>query len=164
MKSLLVVRHAKSSWDIGISKDFDRPLNDRGKRDAPAVARHLIKRGVSIDAFITSPAKRAKSTAKLFVATFGKNEEDIIYVPELYHASSLAFYHVVENIDDRFNNVALFSHNPGITDFVNSLTETTIDNMPTCGVFAIRVVTDSWKNFKEAPKTFAFFDFPKMLS
>lgn len=162
MKSLLIVRHAKSSWDLSTPNDFDRPLNDRGKKDAPAAAKRLVKKGIQIDAFISSPAKRAKKTAKHFTGEFGVDSEKIILVPELYEAHSSAFYQVVRDLDNAYNTVAIFSHNPGITDFVNSLTAVKVDNVPTCGIFAIQVEIDNWEAFKDAEKIFWFFDYPKL--
>src|SRR3954451_2458802 len=139
-KILLVVRHAKSSWDIGTLNDFERPLNERGKKDAPLMAKRLMDKNIPIDAFVSSPAKRAKKTAELFSETFGKKEDSILYISMLYHATAEVFYEVVEQLDDNFNTVALFSHNPGITEFVNSLTDgPPIDNVPTCGVYGIQV-------------------------
>ena len=77
-KTLLLIRHAKSSWDVGTLNDFERPLNDRGKKDAPMMARRLLDKKVSIDAFVSSPAKRAKKTAELFSSAYGNSEEDVI--------------------------------------------------------------------------------------
>src|ERR1700712_790747 len=95
-KTLLVIRHAKSSWDIGTLNDFERPLNDRGKKDAPIMAKRLVDKNVPIDAFVSSPAKRAKKTAELFCETYQKTEDDIIYVSMLYHATIDVFYEVAE--------------------------------------------------------------------
>jgi phosphohistidine phosphatase len=162
MKSLIIVRHAKSSWDVATPNDFDRPLNERGKKDAPAAAKRLIKKAVPIDAFISSPAKRAKKTAKYFIEEYEVNKDNLILVPELYEAQVNAFYNVVKNIDDTYNSVALFSHNPGITDFVNTLTDVKLDNMPTCSVFAVQCNISTWADFKTADKIFWFFDYPKL--
>ncbi len=161
MKQLLVIRHAKSSWELSNLNDFDRPLNERGKRDAPVMARRLLDKKVKIDAFISSPAKRAKQTANLFAKEYEKKEEDIIFKTELYHAGEEVFYDVIEKTDDQLNRIAIFSHNPGITEFVNSLTEEQLDNMPTCGVFAIKIKTNKWADIKQAKKEFWFFDYPK---
>jgi phosphohistidine phosphatase len=162
MKQLIIVRHAKSSWaNIGMS-DFERPLNERGNRDAPEMANRLINRNVAIDAFVSSTANRALTTAIYFAKTFGKKQTDIITVPELYHASTTTFYQVVKKLNNAFQTVALFSHNPGITDFVNELTETNIDNMPTCGIFAVKIDTNNWMEFTGAAKTFWFVDYPKL--
>lgn len=161
MKSLLIIRHAKSSWDITTLDDFNRPLNERGKKNAPKMAERLLKKHVNLDAFISSPAKRARKTACLFMKEYKRRKEDIILVPELYEAKTPAFYKVVEFLDESFSHVAIFSHNPGVTEFANSLTEVRIDDMPTCGVFAIKF-SGKWVDFETAKKDFWFFKFPKL--
>ena len=161
-KSLLLIRHAKSSWNDLSQQDFDRPLNDRGKIDAPAIARRLRKeKDITIDAIISSPAKRAFTTAKFFANEFKIDKKSIIEIPELYEASIDAFFNTIENISDEFETVALFSHNPGITAFSNILTTVRVDDMPTCAVFALHIKANSWKDFKIAEKEFWFFDYPK---
>jgi phosphohistidine phosphatase len=163
MKTLLIVRHAKSSWDNADTSDIDRPLNDRGKRDAPAMAQRIIKAGLTIDRFVSSPAKRARQTAEYFVHAFDKKGKDIHFLPELYHASTATFREVVAQLDDKDSTVALFSHNPGITAFVNLLTDTIrVDSMPTCAVFAVKGDTDHWQDFFSAKRELLFFDYPKM--
>ena len=159
MKSLLVVRHAKSSWESEAQRDFDRPLNDRGRRDAPMMADRLIARGIIPDLLVSSPAVRAKTTAELFASRFGVT--NIFFKPELYHAPSPIFYQVVGGLDDIAATAAIFSHNPGITDFVSELTSVRVDNMPTCGIFAVRAPVDRWAEFRAAVKEFWFFDYPK---
>ncbi len=162
MKTLYVIRHAKSSWGDFTLPDFERPLNDRGKKDAPFMAKRLLQRNVRIDAFVSSPAKRALKTCKLFCKEFDVAEEKIKLIDALYHAPKETFYQVIGQLDDRHGSVAIFSHNPGITDFVNSLTpELRIDNMPTCAIMAISCDTESWSSFKTDPKTILFFDYPK---
>lgn len=161
MKTLLLIRHAKSSWDDSALSDFDRPLNDRGKKDAPAMADRLYERGIKIDAFISSPAKRAKKTAEQFAKQYKKEDKDIIIKTELYMAGDDTFFNVLEKLDDDFDCVAVFSHNPGITDFANGLTDARTDNIPTCGIFAISIEAKKWSKFREAKKKFLFFDYPK---
>ena len=161
MKSLLLIRHAKSSWADFSIKDFDRPLNDRGKKDAPDMAKRLLDKDITIDAFIASPAKRARKTAELFAKEYKAEKSSIIFFDELYLATASLFSHVISKTDDRFNTIAVFSHNEGITDFANSLTDTRIDDIPTCGIFAIKIKTKHWKDFLEAEKEFWFFDSPK---
>ena len=162
LKTLLTIRHAKSSWDTGTLNDFDRPLNERGKVDAPVMAKRLIAKNIKVDSFVSSPAKRAKKTAELFAKEYGIPDNDIIFVSALYHASPTVFYEVVSQLADELNTVAIFSHNPGITEFVNSLVkEINLDNMPTCGIFAIKIKTKIWKDFTTADKEFLFFDYPK---
>ncbi len=162
MRSVLFIRHAKSNWDDRTLSDFDRPLSDRGKKDAPEMASRLINRKIPLDSFISSPAKRARKTADFFIDTYGALKSNVLLKAELYLPSTDAFYDVIEGIDDRFRHLALFSHNPGITHFVNQLTrEITIDHMPTCGIFAIKTDLSHWTDFRKAPKQFWFLDYPK---
>jgi phosphohistidine phosphatase len=161
MKTLILVRHAKSDWGNPGLDDIDRPLNERGKRDAPAMAHRLLDKKIKIDAFISSPAKRAARTAKIFAEELGAKKKDIIFKKDLYLASPSAFYEVIADADDEFDTIAVFSHNEGITEFANQLTDARVDNIPTCGVFAVKVDSKSWKSFKEAKKEFWFFDYPK---
>jgi phosphohistidine phosphatase len=161
MKTLLLIRHAKSSWDQPGLSDFDRPLNERGKKDAPEMAKRVKEKGIEIDHFISSTAKRARKTAKYFAEEFAFTKDDIELVEELYGATQSEFLQTVKGINDKYETVALFSHNPGITDFASSLTNVRVDDMPTCAVFALQIETDSWKDFLNAEKSFLFFDYPK---
>ena len=159
-KTLVLVRHAKSSWtDAGLN-DAERPLNERGKKDAPEMAKRL-KEKLKVDLFLSSPAKRAMRTARFFAEEFDVKKNDIESVDGLYEADTNAFKKVVESLKNKHDTVAIFSHNPGITDFVNTLTTVRIDNMPTCGIFAVQIETDNWEKFEEAEKKFLFFDYPK---
>jgi len=162
MKQLLIVRHAKSSWEDFSVPDFERPLNDRGKKDAPMMAERLVKNGVIPDVLISSPAKRAKKTAELFAKTFGMDRENIIEVKQLYEAGPENFYDVVSKAPVSASTVILFSHNPGITAFVNNLTDVAIDDMPTCAVFALSCDIQEWSEFRAAKKEYLFFDYPKL--
>nr|HPZ89583.1 histidine phosphatase family protein [Flavihumibacter sp.] len=136
MKTIFLVRHAKSSWgDLTVS-DFDRPLSDRGQRNAPEMAQRLTLRGAKIDQFISSTAKRAVQTALHFMKAFERNPEEIVLRNDMYHAMPEVYYEVMAGLDDQLNAVALFGHNPGISLLVNELTDVRLDDMPTCGVFA----------------------------
>lgn len=160
-KTILLVRHAKSDWGDASLSDFDRPLNERGKSDAPVMAHRLLDKNIFIDAFISSPANRARRTARIFAKEYKRDKDDIIIRDELYAAPENVFYDVILTADNKFKSIAIFSHNPGLTDFANLLTDTRIDNIPTCGIFAIKADCGNWKNFKEADKKFWFFDYPK---
>lgn len=161
MKTLILVRHAKSDWGLAGLDDFDRPLNERGKKDAPVMAKRLKNKSVVIDAIIASPAKRAAKTAKVFAEEFGIKKGNIFFKDELYLPEAESFFSVIENVDDTLSNIAVFSHNNGITDFANLLTDTRIDNIPTCGVFAVKIHSKTWKEFRTEKKDFWFFDYPK---
>jgi phosphohistidine phosphatase len=161
MKRVIIVRHAKSSWDDASIPDFERPLNKRGEHDAPEMAKRLADKKVEIDAFISSPAKRAKKTASLFAKEFGQSKDDLVLVDALYHAAPEQFYEAIEKAPAKAKTIAIFSHNPGITEFVNSLTETRVDDMPTCAVYAVKADIKDWTEFRQAKREFWFFDFPK---
>lgn len=163
MKSILLIRHAKSSWDFNV-EDFDRPLNHRGETDAPAMAKRLLKKDVKIDAFVSSPAKRAFSTAVHFANVYDEKKKNIIVVPSLYEAGVNEFFNAIEGLDSDLKHIALFSHNPGITAFANKLTSTFIDDMPTCAVFAVKADIKKWVDFEAVKKEFWFFDYPKAQS
>ena len=163
MKTLLLIRHAKSSWEDSGLSDYERPLNDRGKKDAPNMAERLYERGIKVDAFISSPAKRAKKTAECFAKQYKKKDKEVVLKTELYMAGDDTFYHLLEQLDDDLDCVAIFTHNPGITDFANSLTDARIDNIPTSGVFAVTIETKKWSRVIEAKKKFLFFDYPKAV-
>ena len=161
MKSLILVRHAKSSWGDFSLPDFERPLNERGKHDAPMMAARLMGKKIKPDLLVSSPAKRAKKTAQAFAETLDIKKDSILYREELYMAGIGQFYSVISNLDDAFNKVALFSHNPGITQFANEMGVAKIDEMPTCSIFAVTTNADSWADFRDAKKEFWFFDYPK---
>jgi len=161
MKTLFLVRHAKSSHALSGQLDIERPLHERGIHDAEMMAHRLLLKKFSFDAFVSSPAKRALATCHLFAKAFNMQPSHIMIEKKLYEAGSETFYEVVNNMDDHFSSVALFSHNPGISYFVHSLDSKIKDGMPTCGVFGVEADIDAWKEFKQADKKFLYFDFPK---
>jgi len=161
MKTVLLVRHAKSSWEKFSVTDAERPLNERGKRNAPEMAERLIQKNVRIDSFLSSPAKRALGTARLFIEVYGRGPSEIIVAPELYLASMAAFTQTIINAPENSSSIALFSHNTGITEFANSLSENKIVHIPTCGVFAVNCPIDYWRDFQTGINEFYFFDYPK---
>lgn len=160
MKTLFLVRHAKSDWPANVS-DFDRPLSERGHRDAPKMAEFLKSKNVEIDTFVSSPAKRAITTCRYFAEIF--ENDHIRKVEKLYNASTVDFLEVIENLSDEIENVALFSHNNGITYFANSLTNENIMHMPTCAIVGFKINTETWQDFLKAEKEFLFFYTPKEI-
>ncbi len=161
MKRLLLVRHAKSSWDSDALTDFDRPLNKRGMSNAPEMAERLLDSNIKLELIVSSPAQRAISTAHAFANVLHVNPENVICHSPLYEAEVMTFYETICQLDDKYNTVALFAHNPGITDFVNTLGLEFIENIPTCGVVSISVDIEKWSDFETASKKNDFFDFPK---
>jgi|SRR5690348_8371193 len=162
MKILLLIRHAKSSWNDTSLRDIDRPLNARGKQDASDMGKRLKHKKITIDLFVASPAKRAKKTAILFMNELGAKEDELVLIDELYEAHIENYENVIKNLPDKKDTIALFAHNPGITDFINSLDIAPLPDIPTCGIYAIAVDTNHWSDFKNSKKDFLFFDYPKM--
>ena len=161
MKTLFIIRHAKSDQSF-FGNDFERPLNEKGKADAAMMAKRLVNNKNKVDALVASPAVRAKETAESFAETLKIPVAEIVFISALYHASTEVFYEVIASLPDHLNTVAIFSHNPGITYFVNSLqTKAQIDNMPTCAIFAASADITKWSEFLKSKKEFLFFDYPK---
>jgi phosphohistidine phosphatase len=163
MKTLYIIRHAKSSWDDLAIDDFDRPLNDRGKRDAPRMGKRLKEKKVTPDLMITSPANRAFSTCTYMAEILKYPVQNIRREENLYHANSAQILRVIKALPDRNNIVFIFGHNPGLTDFVNEFRDdrSFFDNIPTCGVAAFRCNVESWKDVTLECGTLIFYDYPK---
>jgi phosphohistidine phosphatase len=124
------------------------------------MAERLVKQDILIDRFVSSPALRAKMTAEIFINQYNRKPEEIQFIPDLYHASPEVFDQVISRLDDQFSHVAIFAHNPGITDYATYLTDTRISHMPTCSVFAAAASVSSWKDFPSVKKDFIFFETP----
>ncbi|HTL06983.1 MAG TPA: histidine phosphatase family protein [Chitinophagaceae bacterium] len=164
MKTILLIRHAKSSWDDPGQPDFDRPLNARGQKDAAKMSARLRERVPVIDLFCASPANRAKTTAEIFAAAYKLQQDQLIFERGLYLAPANFFYPFIAAADNSATSMALFAHNPGITDFANLLsTSVNTDNIPTCGIFAVTAAVDSWTAFEKAPKELLLYDYPKLI-
>lgn len=160
MKTLYLVRHAKSSWKDSSLDDIERPLNKRGKRDAPFMGELLKEKVVIPDVVISSPAKRASKTAQIITEQIGYSKKDIIYAEEIYEASSRELVDFIKKLDDKYNSVMIFGHNPGFTMLNNFLSKKYIDNIPTCGIVALEF-NNSWKEIEKNSAKMLFFDFPK---
>jgi phosphohistidine phosphatase len=161
VKTLFIVRHAKSSWDDPSLSDFDRPLNDRGKRDAPKMGKRLREKDLLIDLMISSPAKRAYATCRKIVEVLEFPQEKIKLEDKLYHASEDTMLDIIRKVNDHHSTVMIFGHNPGLTEFVNSLTNGNIFNVPTCGVAACDFQIKSWKEVGWGKGELTFYDYPK---
>ncbi len=159
--NLLLVRHAKSSWDNADLQDFDRPLNKRGFKNAPEMGKRLLKKGLIINLIYSSPALRAITTAELIAKEIGYESSKIIYKPEIYEAGLSALFNVVKNIDENCQSAMLVGHNPGFTYLCNYLCNAQIDNMPTCSMAYIEFPVEDWKEIAEHNGKLVDFDYPK---
>ncbi|MFD2288305.1 histidine phosphatase family protein [Pedobacter petrophilus] len=158
-KQLLLVRHGKSDWGNLDLKDFDRPLNKRGKENAPEMAERLINKGFKFDLIVSSPAKRAKSTAKFFAEAY--NVDHIQFEESIYEASADTLLKVINGFNDDANTVVMFGHNPGFTYLANELSDADLYNIPTAGMVLISFPFDSWEMVSKGTGEMVFFDYPK---
>ena len=160
-RTLIMVRHAKSSWANPLQSDFDRPLNDRGKTDAPAMGEKLKKLGISPDLIVSSTAKRTRQTAKKLAAALGYDEEAIKWEEKLYHCIPSVLEEVIYEASDKVKTLLIVAHNPGITEFVNQIAPPfSVDNMTTCGVVGAHISTKEWNNFLIAERKVFLFEYP----
>lgn len=164
MKTLYVIRHAKSSWDNPTLSDFDRPLNTRGEKDAPAMGKRLKNRNVAPDLLLSSPAERALTTSHIIAEEMGYAKSKIKTDKKLYHAEDAEILRIIQTLDDKYSCVWVIGHNPGLTDFVNLLADAHIDNVPTCGVVACSINIQSWDEAGKGKGSVIFFDYPKKKS
>lgn len=163
-RTLVMVRHAKSSWANPLQSDFERPLNERGLQDAPMMGERLKELNIIPDLIISSTAKRAKQTAKKIAIPLGYSEEKILWVDKLYHCIPAVFEEIILETENKNNTVIIVAHNPGITDFVNELVPGfAIDNMPTCGMVGTHINTEEWNDFGIAQKEVFLFEYPKKI-
>lgn len=163
MKSIFLIRHAKSSWDNPELRDFDRPLNKRGFRDAPFMAQLLSKKIPTPDKFVSSPAKRAFTTATYFAEAFGLGSTDIRQEQAIYDAYAQELLYIIQRLDPKWNTVCLFGHNPGFTNLANQFTDNFIANIPTCGIAHISGAIKDWKEFKRDQVQLRAFYYPKQF-
>ena len=161
MKRLTLFRHAKSSWEDPTLSDFDRPLNPRGRRNAPEMGRRLLANDQVPDLLISSPARRAISTARMAAREMGFPEERIIEESALYHAGGSTILEILVSLETRADHVMLVAHNPGFTDLANRLSSARIDNIPTAGLFCVDFDVDDWSDVREYGGDFVYFDYPK---
>ncbi len=161
MKILTLVRHAKSSWSDATLGDSKRPLNKRGKHDAPIMGRRIADHGIRPSLIISSPAERAWTTAKTIAEELSYPLEFLQREDSLYLASLDDFLDVLIAQDKDFNSIMVVGHNPGMTDFANFLSPDLTYNLPTAGVVSVEIDQDHWKLY-ERPKTrLLVHDYPK---
>ena len=163
MKTLYLVRHAKSSWKHPELNDFERPLNKRGRKDAPAMGQFLRRKEITPDIIISSPAVRALLTTEIISESLSYPLNLIVYSDDIYEGSLSSLFKILSGIKNKFNRTIMVGHNPGMTDLANALTNTRIDNIPTCGVFCAKLDISSWEEISENCGKMIFFEYPKNL-
>lgn len=161
--NLFLCRHAKSSWSEPGLADKERPLNERGKNDAPLMGNILKNKQEFPDLIISSPAKRALKTAKIIAEKLDYKTKNIEINKNLYMAGINEFIDVISHINKDHKNVMLFSHNYGITDFANYISNSDIQNIPTCGIVKISFVIKNWQEIQNTKGNLQYFIYPKMF-
>ncbi|MFC4632566.1 SixA phosphatase family protein [Dokdonia ponticola] len=160
MKTLYLVRHAKSSWKFDVI-DHARPLNDRGLRDAPLVAAHVADAMPKPDLIMSSDAMRAKTTAFFFAKAYNISEKDIVLDYKLYDFDGRDLVEVIRSCDDSIDCLMVFGHNNAMTNVVNTYGDKRIDNVPTCGFTAIEFSVNHWRDISQGKTIFT--SIPKEL-
>ncbi len=161
MKEICLFRHAKSSWKYPKLDDFERPLNKRGRRNAPLMGQVLHEIGFYPDLIISSPASRAAITARIVAMELNYSLEQIQYQASIYESGHGNLVHVLSNLDDRLKKVMLVGHNPSLTMLANALGDTPIANLPTSGAYCVAFGISKWSQIREETGELQFFEFPK---
>jgi phosphohistidine phosphatase len=160
MKTLFLVRHAKSSWDDATLPDEDRPLNDRGKRDAPRMGKRLAKRDVKIDLILSSPARRAIATARVLAEKLDYRLKDIVVDDRLYPGAAQDLLKIVHNLGNKLGRVMLVGHHPALSTLAHRLSSDIL-HMPTCAIAEFRFNATLWPDVRKATLATAALDLPK---
>lgn len=161
MKTLTLLRHAKSSWDSPSLADSERPLNARGEEDAPVMATRLIDAGIRPSLIISSPALRAWTTARVIARELKYPLEFLQREKQLYLASHDNILEIVSHQDEGFNHMMVVGHNPGLTELANYLIPGLTGNLPTCGVVSVQIESETWELRQDASRKLILYDYPK---
>ncbi|MCS6917242.1 MAG: histidine phosphatase family protein [Chitinophagales bacterium] len=164
MKTLVLVRHAKSSWSDPELADIERPLNERGQRDAPRMAQVFRQQLLQPDLMVSSTAARALATAEIFAHELKYDQAKLLRIAELYLAEADALMDFVRGVDDAFSVLMLFGHNDGLSHFANRLLDhQDLGSLPTCAVAAMDFTQDQWSRLQWHSGRIRFFFYPKLL-
>ena len=160
MKKLYLIRHAKSSWKNLNLDDFDRPLSKRGKGDAPFMGKLLKKKNALPDLILSSPAKRAKATAKMIAKEIGYGIEQIEFNSNIYGVYDTQLSAILNSVENKNDTVFFIGHNPGFNALASYFLDFK-DNIPTCGIVEIDFDTNSWQEISPDNAKLISFEYPK---
>ena len=160
MKVIYLVRHAKSSWKDHRLTDFNRPLNKRGKKDAPLMGEKLKEKHIKPDSILSSPANRAKKTVLAIAEKIFYPTQKIVFKEDLYEASEITILNHIKKLDEKLDSIMVFAHNPGLTQLNNLISVNYIDNIPTCGIVALEC-DKKWIEVSKNSCRLLFFEYPK---
>ena len=160
MKTLYLVRHAKSSWKYPELDDFERPLNRRGRAGLESMGEFLKEVKAAPDLIISSPATRAATTARIIAYKIHYPLEKILYSEYIYLSDEDVLLNFIQDIDNDVKEAMLIGHNPALTDLANYISKQQIGNIPTCGIFCVEFNISSWRKISEQCGILKFFEFP----
>ncbi len=160
MKTLILVRHAKSSWEHDIT-DVNRPLSTRGFSDANLLSKELLKYKITPDGIFSSPANRALTTCNIFMDNCNFIPSLLKIENELYDFGGRKVVDFIRGLKDEHQFVIIFGHNHAFTAIANNFGDKPIDNVPTCGLVMLQFETDTWKNLDKGRTKMTLF--PKEL-
>ncbi|MDR9419845.1 SixA phosphatase family protein [Gracilimonas sp.] len=166
MKQILLMRHAKSSWENPALKDYDRPLNDRGNKDAPMMGTFIREIGYKPGAVISSPAQRAKETTNLSMEAASVNSEHIQWSEDLYYGSMREYIKAIQSVDDQNERVLLIGHNPLIENTAGVLAgseQKTAIRMPTAALVCLESFAEKWEDLAPGTCQVKWMMIPKVL-
>lgn len=161
MKTLFIIRHAKSSWKDTSIRDLDRPLNPRGLRDAPTMGERLFNANHKADLMISSPAKRAIHTAQIIAQKTGYEPAQILKEASIYGANSQQLIELICKTNNEVDTLFIFGHNPSFTYLAEELSNESFGNIPTCGIVALQFPFDQWEYCSRGTADLLFYDYPK---
>lgn len=161
MKTLTILRHAKSSWDHTGLADHDRPLNDRGERDAPEMGERMKAAGIRPSLILSSTAVRAWETARIVARAMGYPAEFLQRDTALYHAGVNRLFDILSAQDNGFNSIMIVGHNPGLTDFANAFIPNLTGNIPTAGYVSLLIDAEGWNLKNRQSARLIKYDYPK---
>lgn len=161
VKKLVLVRHAKSDWSDVSVKDFDRALNNQGYQDAPRIGNRLNKMGILPDVIFSSSALRTRMTAEFICEQIAYDLNKVIFDDELYETSVRTLLNYINQLDDKYNTVMMFGHNPTYTYIAEALSGQAIGNVPTCGALSLTFEINSWAEVSAGTAKLDWFIYPK---
>lgn len=162
MKNLILIRHAKSDWNAGVATDYERPLDERGVKEAHKMAKRLAEKEIMPDLIITSSAIRALTTCKFIAEKLDYSENNIRQSKLLYSGNTGVWMDTISEIDNSNHTVMMFGHNPVISNLASHLVNRDIGEMPTCAVVAIQLNIESWQDISNpGSNQLSFIDYPK---
>lgn len=162
MKTLTLIRHAKSSWDDPGLADFDRPLNRRGQRDLPLMVERMRQQGPQPDRLIYSPALRTRLTAEALASAFGLDDSAVKTCERVYEATPSTLIQLLQQQPDQARHVLLVGHNPGLLELVQALSGGAPERMPTAAIIQLQLMIGRWHELAPCYAELAWLDYPKM--